>query len=140
MLGAYDRIRESLAKDRLEGVAGEAVALRGSIRQLISLSPELMKEDGYRNALTKLRRTAESFDARNLEDARAQFGFFSADLIAFIKLYPALIDHPLYTVTCPMWKESPAQWLQTTPQVKNPYLGTQMPGCGQVNGSLQARK
>jgi hypothetical protein len=140
MLGAYDRIRESLAKDQPEGVAGQAVALRGSIRQLISLSPQLMKEEGYRNALTKLRRTAESFDARNLEDARAQFGFFSADLIAFLKLYPALIDHPLYTVTCPMWKESPAQWLQTTPQVKNPYLGTKMPDCGQVNGPLQALK
>ncbi len=139
-LDAYDRIRESLAKDRLEGVAVQAVALRGSIRQLISLSPQLMKEEDYRNALTKLRRTAESFDARNLEDARAQFGFFSADLIALLKLYPALIDHPLYTVTCPMWKESPAQWLQTTPQVKTPYLGTQMPDCGQVNGPLQALK
>jgi Cu(I)/Ag(I) efflux system membrane fusion protein len=140
MLGAYDRIRDSLAKDRLEGVAGQAVALRGFIRQLISSSPELIKEEGYRNALTKLRRTAESFDARNLEDARAQFGFFSADLIAFLKLNPALMDHPLYTVTCPMWKESPAQWLQTTPQVKNPYLGTKMPDCGQVSGPLQALK
>src|SRR5580704_5942908 len=28
MLGAYDRIRESLAKDQIEGVAGQAVALR----------------------------------------------------------------------------------------------------------------
>ena len=140
MLGAYDRIRDSLAKDQLEGVAEQAVALRGSIRQLISLSPQLMKEENYRDALTKLRRTAESFDARNLEDARAQFGFFSANLIALLKLYPALIDHPLYTVTCPMWKESPAQWLQTTPQVKNPYLGTKMPDCGQVNGPLQALK
>ena len=55
MLGAYDRIRESLAKDQIEGVAGQAVALRGSIRQLISLSPELMKGEGYRNALIKVR-------------------------------------------------------------------------------------
>ena len=140
ILGAYDRIRQSLAKDQLEGVAGQTVALRGSIRQLISLSPQLIKEVGYRNALTKLRRTAESFDARNLEDARAQFGFFSADLIAFLKLYSAPIDHPLYSITCPMWKESPAQWLQTTPQVKNPFLGKQMPDCGQVNGPLQALK
>jgi hypothetical protein len=99
-----------------------------------------MKEEGYRNVLSKLRRIAESFDARNLEDTRAQFGFFSADLIALLKLHPALIDHSLYTVTCPMWKESPALWLQTKPQVKNPYLGTQMPDCGQVNGPLQARK
>jgi membrane fusion protein, copper/silver efflux system len=140
VLGAYDKIHESLAKDQLDGVAAQAVALRGAIRQLISLSPELMKQEDYRNALTKLRRTAESVDARNLEDARAQFGFFSADLIAFLKIYPALVDHPVYTITCPMWKESPAQWVQTTTQVKNPFLGKQMPDCGQVSGPLQALK
>src|SRR6266481_832539 len=136
MLGAYDRIRESLAKDQLEGVAGQAGALRGAIAQLISLTPDLMKDEAYRKAVTKLQDTTKEFDADNLEDARAQFGFFSADLIAFLKLYPAPIDHPLYTITCPMWKESPAQWLQTTPQVKNPFLGKQMPDCGQVNGPL----
>ena len=99
-----------------------------------------MKQESYRSALTKLRRTAESFDARNLEDARTQFGFFSADLIAFLKGYPALVDHPVYTITCPMWKESPAQWVQTTTQVKNPFFGKQMPDCGQVSGQLQALK
>jgi hypothetical protein len=140
VLGAYDRIHESLVKDQIDGVAAQAVSLRASIRQLISATPELMKEEGYRNALAKLRRTAEGFDARNLEDARAQFGFFSADLIAFLKVYPALADHPIYTITCPMWKESPAQWVQTTAQVKNPFLGKQMPDCGQVSGPLQALK
>jgi hypothetical protein len=140
VLGAYDRIHESLATDQLDGVVAQAVALRGAIRQLISLSPESMKEEDYRNALTKLRRTAESFDARNLEDARAQFGFFSADLIAFLKGHPALVDHPIYTMTCPMWKESPAQWMQTTTRVKNPFLGKQMPDCGHVSGPLQPLK
>jgi membrane fusion protein, copper/silver efflux system len=140
ILGAYDKIHESLAKDQLDDVAAQAVVLRGAIRQFISQSPELMKEEDYRNALTKLRRTAESFDARNLEDARTQFGYFSADLIAFLKAYPALVDHPIYTITCPMWKESPAQWVQTTAQVENPFLGKQMPSCGQVSGPLQALK
>src|SRR5215469_1443210 len=140
ILGAYDRIHESLAKDQLDGVAAQAVVLRGAIRKFISQSPELMKEEEYRNALTKLRRTAESFDAHNLEDARTQFGYFSADLIVFLKAYPALVDHPIYTITCPMWKESPAQWVQTTAQVKNPFFGKQMPACGQVSGPLQALK
>jgi hypothetical protein len=140
VLAAYDRIHESLVKDQSDGVAAQAVALRGAIRQLISSTPELIKEEGYRNALAKLRRSAEGFDARNLEDARAQFGFFSADLIAFLKAHPALVDHPIYTITCPMWKESPAQWVQTTGQVKNPFLGKQMPDCGQVGGPLQALK
>jgi membrane fusion protein, copper/silver efflux system len=140
MLGAYERIHDSLAKDELEGVAGQAVALRGSIRQLISMSPELMKDEGYRNALTKLRRSAESFDARNLEDARAQFGFFSAELINLLKLYPGLSDQPLYAITCPVWKESPAQWLQATSQIENPFLGKAKSDCGQVNGPLQALK
>src|SRR6516164_5427311 len=140
VLGAYDRIHESLVKDQIDGVAAQAVSLRASIRQLISSTPERMKEEGYRNALAKLRRTAEGFDARNLEDARAQFGYFSADLIAFLKGYPALAERPIYTITCPMWKESPAQWVQTTAQVKNPFLGKQMPDCGQVSGPLQALK
>jgi hypothetical protein len=39
-----------------------------------------------------------------------------------------------------MWKESPARWLQTGPQVKNPFLGKRMPDCGQVSGPLQALK
>jgi len=138
VLGAYDRIHESLVKDQIDGVAAQAVSLRASIRQLISSTPERMKEEGYRNALAKLRRTAEGFDARNLEDARAQFGYFSADLIAFLKGYPALVERPIYTITCPMWKESPAQWVQTTAQVKNPFLGKQMPDCGQVSGPLEA--
>src|SRR3984893_6387294 len=140
ILGAYEGIHESLAKDQIDGVAAQAHALRGAIAQLISLTPDLMKDEAYRKALTKLQDTTKEFDADNLEDARAQFGFFSADLIAFLKLYSAPIDHPLYTITCPMWKESPAQWLQTTPQVKNPFLGKQMPDCGQVNGPLQALK
>src|SRR6516164_5986379 len=140
VLGAYNRIHESLVKDQIDGVAAQTVSLRGAIRQLISSTPELMKEEGYRNALAKLRRSAEGFDARNLEDARAQFGFFSADLIAFLKGYPALAERPIYTITCPMWKESPAQWVQTTAQVKNPFLGKQMPDCGQVSGPLQALK
>jgi Cu(I)/Ag(I) efflux system membrane fusion protein len=138
LLKAYDTVHDSLAKDQIDGVAAQAVALRGAIRQLISASPELMKEEGYRSALTKLRRTGESFDARNLEDTRAQFGFFSADLIALLTLYPQLSDHPLYTVSCPMWKESPARWIQATPKVKNPFLGARMPDCGQVSGPLQA--
>src|SRR5260370_7285281 len=99
MLGTYDRIRESPAKDQIEGVAGKAVALRGSIRQLISLNPELMKEEGYRNALIKLRRAAESFDAHNLENPPAQFAFFTPDLIAFLTLNSSLLSHPLYTST-----------------------------------------
>ncbi len=140
ILGAYDKIHESLAKDQIDGVAAQADALRGAIAQLISLTPDLMKDEAYRKAVTKLQDTTKEFDADNLEDARAQFGFFSADLIAFIKLYPGPIDHPLYTITCPMWKESPAQWLQTTAQVKNPFLGKQMPDCGQVSGPLQALK
>jgi len=140
ILGAYDKIREFLAKDQIDGVVAQADVLRGAIAQLISLTPDLMKEEGYRKAVTKLQDTTKEFDADNLEDARAQFGFFSADLIAFLKAYSPPIDHRLYAITCPIWKESPAQWLQTTPQVKNPFLGKQMPDCGQVNGPLQTLK
>ena len=138
ILGAYHGIHQLLADDQVNGVAGRAVTLRSSIRELIASTPEFMKEEAYRSALTKVRRSAEGFDARNLEDAREQFGFLSADLIAFLKRCAMPMDHPLYIVTCSMWKESPAQWVQATPKVRNPFLGSQMPECGQIDGQLQA--
>jgi membrane fusion protein, copper/silver efflux system len=140
VLKAYNGIHDLLAKDQFDGVAAQAVALRGAIHQLVSSSPELMKQDSYRDAVTKMRRTAEGFDAHNLEDARAQFGFFSADLISFLKQFSAPTEQSLYTITCPMWKESPAQWIQASAEVKNPFLGIRIPDCGQVSGPLQAVK
>jgi Cu(I)/Ag(I) efflux system membrane fusion protein len=138
VLKAYNGIHDLLAKDQFDGVAAQAIALRGAIRQLVPSSPELMKQEGLRAAVTKMRRTAEGFDAHNLEDARAQFGFFSSDLIGFLKQVSAPTEQSLYTITCPMWKESPAQWVQATPEIKNPFLGMRMPDCGQVSGPLQA--
>src|SRR5205823_1829592 len=50
IFGIYDKIRESLAKDQIDGVAAHADALRGAIAQLISLTPDLMKDGAYRKA------------------------------------------------------------------------------------------
>ncbi len=37
--------------------------------------------------------------------------------------------------TCPMAK---AEWVQTTKDVQNPYMGSAMPGCGSVKGDTSA--
>jgi hypothetical protein len=49
------------------------------------------------------------------------------------------LDDPLYTIECPVWKKSPAVWLQDSTQVKNPFLGPDMPSCGTVQGELHAQ-
>lgn len=48
---------------------------------------------------------------------------------------PALTSGTLALAYCPMVK---AQWVQTGAKVANPYLGDQMPDCGQVQSQLPA--
>jgi hypothetical protein len=69
-----------------------------------------------------------------------QFGRLSANLIAFLKAFAPGLPHPLYAVQCPMWKKSPAVWLQDSPQVDNPYLGPGMATCGVVQETLPAER
>jgi Cu(I)/Ag(I) efflux system membrane fusion protein len=45
----------------------------------------------------------------------------------------------LYEIRCPMaFDGRGATWLQTTPEVSNPYFGDVMPKCGEVTRVLSA--
>jgi hypothetical protein len=67
-------------------------------------------------------------------------GKTAADLIAFLKHFMPQLADPLYTIKCPMWNKSPAVWLQDSTQVKNPFLGPDMPTCGTVQETLRAER
>jgi hypothetical protein len=67
--------------------------------------------------------------AKNLEEARAQFKLISAQAI---KLAEA--EGGFYVMTCPMAGEG-ADWLQSDREVRNPYHGSSMLRCGSVKSA-----
>ena len=72
-------------------------------------------------------RAEELAKAKDLQTARAAFRDISESLIQYLKEHriPPGTYHEAY---CPMAK---ASWLQTGTTIANPYLGKEMPRCGQ---------
>jgi RND family efflux transporter MFP subunit len=139
VLDSYKRLHELLAENKFSQVPAEAETLRKRVHPLLEIDPP-SKQERYKDLVDKLHRSADQFNPNDIDQARVDFGQFSADLIAFLKDFMPQLDDPLYTIECPMWKKSSAVWLQDSTLVKNPFLGPDMPTCGTVQETLQAAR
>lgn len=118
----YLKIQTSLAKDSLEGISDNANAMAKAVK---SDDMKMLPQEIATQA-TKLAK------AKDLKTARKAFKPLSESLIKY------LADHKVksgfYTEAyCPM---ADASWLQTGKQIHNPYMGKEMPGCGEVKRSF----
>ncbi len=139
VLDSYKRLHELLAANKFSQVAAEAKTLRKEVHPLLAIDSSA-KPEQYKDLVDKLHGSADQFTPNNIDQARIEFGQFSADLIAFLKDFMPQLDDPLYTIKCPMWNKSPAVWLQDSTVVKNPFLGPDMPTCGTVQETLRAER
>jgi Cu(I)/Ag(I) efflux system membrane fusion protein len=139
VLDSYKRLHELLVEDKFSLVPAETVTLRKEVRSLLGIDPR-SKPELYRDLVHALNRSSDQLTPNNIDQARMEFGQFSAALIAFLKDFMPLLDDPLYTIKCPMWTKSPAVWVQDSTQVKNPFLGPDMPTCGTLQETLQASR
>jgi Barrel-sandwich domain of CusB or HlyD membrane-fusion len=138
LLDSYKGMQGILAESEFPKVSAEAQDLQKQVHLLLEIEPP-SKPDRYQNLVGKLHSSADEFTPDNIEQARIDFGQFSAALIAFLREFMPQLDDRLYTIECPVWKKSPAVWLQDSTQVKNPFLGPDMPSCGTVQGEIHAQ-
>ncbi|NIA20405.1 MAG: efflux RND transporter periplasmic adaptor subunit [Anaerolineaceae bacterium] len=138
---AYRAIRSALTADRAEE-AGRAADL--AVRALAAVEIKLldgqahtawMKEsDGLRSSL------AEMAQAQDLEALRRGFIVVSDKMTAIVKTFGLGRPGPVYRLKCPMaFDNRGAFWLQAARKVQNPYLGGDMPGCGEVAETINLK-
>jgi len=139
VLDSYKRLHELLVENKFSPVAAEAETLRKEVHPLLGIDPSA-KPERYKDLVDKLHGSAHQFTPNNIDQARIEFGQFSADLIAFLREFMPQLDNPLYAIKCPMWNKSPAVWLQDSTDVRNPFLGSDMPSCGTVQETLRAER
>jgi hypothetical protein len=117
VLEHYLMIQTDLAKDSIKDLAGHANAIANAVEgdDMKMLSPEMAKQAEF------------LAQARDLKAAREAFKPLSMSLIKYLANNKAGVGtyHEAY---CPMAK---ASWLQTGKEIKNPYLGQEMPTCGE---------
>jgi membrane fusion protein, copper/silver efflux system len=139
VLDSYKRLHDLLAENKFSQVPPEAETLQKEVHLLLEVNPP-SKPEQYKDLVGRLHGSADQFNPNDIDQARVEFGRLSADLIAFLKDFMPQLDDPLYAIKCPMWNKSPAVWLQDSTQVKNPFLGPDMPTCGTVQETLQAER
>lgn len=76
-------------------------------------------------------------EAKNIAELRAIFKPLSRAFIDLVKTIGS-IDTPLFVEYCPMAENNTgADWLSTEAEIRNPYFGASMLGCGEVKEELR---
>jgi hypothetical protein len=118
VLDHYLTIQTNLVNDSIQGLGEHATAIAKAVKgdDMKMLSPDVAKQ-------------AETLaQAKDLKAAREAFKPLSVSLIKYLADNKA--GKGMYHETyCPMVK---ASWLQTGMNVRNPYMGKEMPTCGEI--------
>jgi len=101
-----------------------------------ALSPEQKKL--YEENEEDLKEHAEHIgkNAGNIKHQREHFAKMSEDVYALVKAFGG--GQALYHDYCPMYNDNKgALWLSETKEISNPYLGKEMPRCGNVEEMIK---
>lgn len=124
-LQEYEKIHDLLARDQTSGLADRASALEQQARTAAGGASLDSKQK-----LAAIAQAAEVLrnKASEIEPARRAFGELSRAVIGLLVVDPKLREGR-YVFECPM-AEGYRKWVQTTAEIKNPYMGSKMPDCG----------
>lgn len=124
-LASYENIRAKLAKDEL-AVAEDAATLEASA----TAASALTSADGQAvlNALAAAAKALKGMPTSDADALRKSFGEVSRQVVALIAAVPALAQGR-FAFSCPM-AQGFQKWVQTKPQIDNPYMGKKMLTCG----------
>lgn len=133
LVSAYLSTQTALSEDQL-GVAKEQLTqISESLTPLRDISIGAVS-----NLAAKLSdRVALAQKREELESLRLVFKEISSLMEALIVRYGAGLETPLFKVHCPMaFNNVGADWVQAYEEIRNPYLGTSMLQCGEIQGQL----
>ena len=129
----YEAMRLALVEDSLAGVREHAAGIEESVElrlgdlqaDLAGVAPDQLEE--CRALLPEIAAAAGKVaSGADLDAVRAAFFELSKPLGRYRKLAGDLESRVMF---CPMAKKA---WIQPGDEVGNPYLGAEMPTCGQI--------
>jgi hypothetical protein len=125
-LTAYEAAREDLANDKSDGLAKAAEEIEAGAKKAGEGAPENLKPSFDRLGAASAKLKADA--GKKIDNARMTFGEVSEAMVALLSLEPVLAQGR-YVFECPM-TDTYKKWVQVDDQIKNPYMGSRMLGCG----------
>lgn len=131
---AYVDLHAALAEDDAEAAAEAAATALGAIE---AVKPEGLEADARQRWAETAEKLTESFsnvsEAPDTTQLRAAFAALTPVLQNALRAFGPQVEEPIYRLSCAMALDGRgAGWLQHGREVRNPYFGQSMLGCGEV--------
>lgn len=138
IVGSYLQLKNAFTRDndKEAAAAGNAMVQAFGKFNKASLTSEQSKT--YTDIEDDAKEHAEhiSKNAGNIKHQREHFEMLSKDIYQLVKTFGS--GQELYYDHCPMYNDNKgADWISETKEIKNPYLGKSMPGCGVIKEEIK---
>lgn len=135
---AYLDLKTALVNDEYETAHQQSLALQSVLQSISSESFTGSSHAVWMSTSTKLslhiKTASEATSIRELRNAFKPMSTIMIDLISVV----GPIAVPLYIEYCPMADNNTgADWLSAEPEIRNPYFGASMLGCGELKDIVQ---
>jgi len=129
----YMQLKNALAADNSEAAAAAGNELNKSLRSIDSSAMSKDQLQVFTYVADDAKEHAEHIGANagNIKHQREHFQELSKDVYDLVKALGT--DQVVYKDYCPMVK---AIWLSETKEIRNPYYGSKMSTCGQVQETI----
>jgi hypothetical protein len=137
LLNGYMQIKNGLANDNGNDAATGGKAFNDALAKVDKSSMSAGQKKSFEDIADDAKEMAEhiSTNAGKIAHQREHFYMLSKDMYDVVKTFGA--GQTLYQDFCPMYNNKKgATWLSETKDIKNPYLGNEMPDCGSVKETL----
>ncbi len=135
----YETLAEALAIDDIEAARKAASKLVGTLQLVNSDKLDGPSHNVWTTALAKMNDGLTAIrEAEDIVGVRTGFEPLSVGISDAILKLGAETNGPLFEIFCPMaFEYEGATWVQRDEDVRNPYFGTAMSTCGEINQQLK---
>ncbi|MEO9021864.1 MAG: DUF3347 domain-containing protein [Ginsengibacter sp.] len=130
----YLTIKNALVKSDEVAAAAASSQLKNGMESFNKNLFTAAQKKVYDGAELNLKKEADSLSTSKIDGQREHFFVMSKDVYSLVKAFGAGV--PLYSDNCPMYHDG-AMWLSEITEIRNPYLGSKMMGCGSVEEKFQ---
>lgn len=131
----YLKVKNALVADNQEKAAEAGGSLVADFNDFDKGSYSSEEQQELTDIIEDAKEHAEHISESPIGHQREHFDILSKDVIDMIAITGT--GKKLYQDFCPMYNDNKgAQWLSMTEKIKNPYYGSKMMGCGEVQKEI----
>lgn len=131
----YLKLKNALVADNQEEAAGIGKLLVANFKEFEQSGYTSEEQKELTDIIEDAREHAEHISESPIDHQREHFDILSKDVIDLIAITGT--GQKLYQNFCPMYNNNKgAQWLSSAKEIKNPYFGSKMMDCGEIQKEI----